>query len=79
MRLLIGGALLLWSLACVRYGFDRSERVPFATREGMEVQISEAVALARKPGVNIKVDDIVDDRLVVKLEKEGFIDRIYKP
>jgi hypothetical protein len=55
------------------------ERVPLATREGMEVQISEALALARKPGTNIKVDDIVDDRLVGELEKEGFIDRIYKP
>ena len=54
------------------------ERVPLATREGMEVQISEALALARKPGANIKVDDIVDDRLVVELDKEGFIDRIYK-
>jgi NitT/TauT family transport system substrate-binding protein len=54
------------------------ERVPLATREGMEVQISEALALARKPGAGIKADDIVDDRLVVELEKEGFIDRIYK-
>jgi hypothetical protein len=44
----------------------------------MEVQISEALALVRKPGAGIKVDDIVDDRLVVELEKEGFIDRIYK-
>jgi len=24
------------------------------------------------------VEDIVDDKLVVELEKEGFIDRIYK-
>jgi NitT/TauT family transport system substrate-binding protein len=56
----------------------RFERVPLATREGTEVQISEALALARKPGGSIKVDDIVDDRLVVELEKEGFIDRIYK-
>jgi NitT/TauT family transport system substrate-binding protein len=54
------------------------ERVPLATREGMEVQIAEALALARKPAGSVKVDDIVDDRLVVELEKEGFIDRIYK-
>jgi NitT/TauT family transport system substrate-binding protein len=54
------------------------ERVPLATRDGMEVQINEALALARKPGASVKVDDIVDDRLVVDLEKEGFIDRIYK-
>jgi NitT/TauT family transport system substrate-binding protein len=54
------------------------ERVPLATREGMEVQINEALALARKSAGSIKVDDIVDDRLVAELEKEGFIDRIYK-
>ena len=54
------------------------ERVPLATREGMEVQINEALALARKPGAPVKAEDIIDDRLVVELEKEGFIDRIYK-
>jgi len=54
------------------------ERVPLATREGMAVQISDALALARKPGASVKVEDIVDDRLVGELEKEGFIDRIYK-
>lgn len=54
------------------------ERLPLATREGMEVQISDALALARKPGASIKVDDIVDDRLVAELEKEGFIGRTYK-
>jgi NitT/TauT family transport system substrate-binding protein len=54
------------------------ERLPLATRDGMEVQISDALALARKPGASVKVDDIVDDRLVAELEKEGFIGRIYK-
>jgi len=29
-------------------------------------------------GGGIKVENIVDDKLVVELEKEGFIDRIYK-
>ena len=52
------------------------ERVPLATREGMDIQIKEA--LVRKPGASMKVEDIVDDRLVVELEKEGFIDRVYK-
>jgi len=47
-------------------------------REGVEVQISDALSLARKPGAIVKVDDGADDRLVVELEKEGFIDRIYK-
>jgi ABC-type nitrate/sulfonate/bicarbonate transport system substrate-binding protein len=52
------------------------ERVPFVTKEGMEIQIKEA--LARKPGATLKVNDLVDDSIVVELEKEGFIDRIYK-
>jgi NitT/TauT family transport system substrate-binding protein len=52
------------------------ERVPFATKEGMEIQIKEA--LARKPGATLKVNELVDDSIVTELEKEGFIDRIYK-
>jgi NitT/TauT family transport system substrate-binding protein len=52
------------------------DRVPLVTREGMEVQIKEA--LSRKPGVNLKVEDIVDDSIVRELEKSGFIDKIYK-
>ena len=52
------------------------ERVPFVTRDGMDIQIKEA--LARKPGTTLKVDDIVDDSIVAELEKEGFIDKIYK-
>jgi hypothetical protein len=36
-------------------------------------------AAARKAGSTLKVDDIVDDSLVLELEKEGFISRIYKP
>ena len=39
-------------------------------------QVKEA--LARKPSSALKVDDIVDDSLVVELEKEGFINRIYR-
>lgn len=54
------------------------ERVPLTTREGMEMQISDALTFARKPAGILKVEDIVDDRLVVELEKEGFIERIYK-
>ena len=52
------------------------ERVPFMTREGIEIQIKEA--LARKPGATLKIEDVVDDSIVAELEKEGFIDRIYK-
>jgi len=53
------------------------EQVPLVNREGMDAQVKEAVA--RKPGSTLKVDDIVDDSLVLELEKEGFINRIYKP
>jgi len=52
------------------------DRVPLVTREGTEVQIKEA--LSRKPAVNLKVDDIVDDSIVRELEKSGFIDKIYR-
>jgi hypothetical protein len=45
-------------------------------RSGMEVQIKEA--LARKPGATVKVEDIVDDSVVAELEKDGFVDRIFK-
>ena len=52
------------------------DRVPLVTREGTEAQIKEA--LARKPGATLKVDDIVDDGIVRELEKNGFIDKVYK-
>jgi NitT/TauT family transport system substrate-binding protein len=52
------------------------DRVPLVTRDGMDVQIKEASS--RKPGVNLKVDDIVDDSIVRELEKSGFIDKVYK-
>jgi NitT/TauT family transport system substrate-binding protein len=52
------------------------ERVPLVTRDGMDVQIKEA--LSRKPGASLKVDDLVDDSIVRELEKSGFIDKVYK-
>jgi hypothetical protein len=42
----------------------------------MDVQIKEA--LSRKPGMTLKVDDIVDDSIVRELEKSGYIDKVYK-
>jgi hypothetical protein len=42
----------------------------------MEMQLKEA--LVRKTSSPWKVDDIVDDSLVLELEKEGFINRIYR-
>jgi NitT/TauT family transport system substrate-binding protein len=52
------------------------EQVPLVNREGMDVQVKEAVA--RKAGSMLKVEDIVDDSLVLELEKEGFISRVYR-
>jgi len=52
------------------------ERVPLVTREGMEVQIKEA--LGRKPGATLRVEDVVDDSIVRELEKSGFVDKVYR-
>jgi NitT/TauT family transport system substrate-binding protein len=52
------------------------DRVPLVTREGTDVQIKEA--LSRRPGMTLRVDEMVDDSIVRELEKSGFIDRIYK-
>src|SRR5918992_1732236 len=52
------------------------DRVPLVTREGTEVQIREA--LARKPGATLKFEDMVDDSIVRELDKNGFIDKVYK-
>ena len=52
------------------------EKVPYMNREGMEIQIKEA--LTRRPGFTLKYEDVVDESLVVQLEKEGFIQKLYK-
>jgi hypothetical protein len=51
------------------------ERVPYTTREGMKIQLDEA--LKQTPGSKITVDSLIDDSIVRELEKEGFIDRVY--
>jgi NitT/TauT family transport system substrate-binding protein len=50
--------------------------VPLVTRAGAEVQIREATS--RKPGAQLRVEDMVDDSIVRELEKTGFIDKVYK-
>jgi len=40
-------------------------------RKGMEVQINDALTVAGKPGGSVRVENIVDDRLVVELEKNA--------
>ena len=52
------------------------DRVPLVTRAGAEEQMKES--LSRKPGMNLKLEDWVDDSLVRELDKSGFIDKIYK-
>jgi len=51
------------------------ERVPYTTREGMKIQLDEALKL--NPGSRVTVDSLIDDSIVRELEKEGFIDRVY--
>jgi NitT/TauT family transport system substrate-binding protein len=52
------------------------DRVPLVTRAGTEVQIKEATS--RKPGAQLRIEDMVDDSIVRELEKSGFIDKTYK-
>jgi len=51
------------------------ERVPYTTREGMKIQLDEALKLS--PASKVTVDSLIDDSIVRELEKEGFIDRVY--
>ena len=51
------------------------ERVPYTSREGMKIQLDEA--LKQSPGSKVTVDSLIDDSVVREIEKEGFIDRIY--
>ena len=55
--------------------FKLLERVPYTTREGMKIQLDEAVR--QSPGTKVTLDSLIDDSIVRELEKEGFIDRIY--
>jgi NitT/TauT family transport system substrate-binding protein len=50
--------------------------VPLVTRPGTEIQIKEATS--RKPGAQLRFEDLVDESIVRELEKSGFIDKIYK-
>ncbi len=51
------------------------ERVPYTTREGMKIQLDEA--LKQSPGAKVTVDNLIDDSIVREIEKEGFIDKVY--
>ena len=51
------------------------ERVPYTTREGMKIQLDDA--LKQNPGSKTTIDNLIDDSIVREIEKEGFIDKIY--
>jgi NitT/TauT family transport system substrate-binding protein len=51
------------------------ERVPYTSREGMQIQLDEA--LKQAPNSKVTVDSLIDDSIVRELEKEGFIDKVY--
>ncbi len=51
------------------------ERVPYTTRDGMKIQLEQA--LKQNPGSKVTVDDLIDDSIVRELEAEGFIDRVF--
>lgn len=53
------------------------DRVPLVTRPGVETQIKEATS--RKPGAKLRFEDMVDESIVIELEKSGFIDKVYQP
>ena len=50
--------------------------VPLVTRPGVDVQIKEATS--RKPGAQLRFEDMVDESIVKELDKGGFIDKVYK-
>ena len=50
--------------------------VPLVTRAGSETQIKEATG--RKPGAQLRFEDLADESIVRELEKKGFIDKVYK-
>jgi NitT/TauT family transport system substrate-binding protein len=51
------------------------ERVPYTSREGMQIQLDDA--LKQAPNSKVTVDSLIDDSIVRELEKEGFIDKVY--
>jgi NitT/TauT family transport system substrate-binding protein len=55
--------------------FKLLERVPYTTREGMKIQLDDA--LKQNPNSKVTVDSLIDDTIVREIEKEGFIDKVY--
>jgi ABC-type nitrate/sulfonate/bicarbonate transport system substrate-binding protein len=52
------------------------ERTPYVTREGMKTQLEQA--RSANPASKVTVDDVIDDTVVREIEKDGFIERLYR-
>ena len=52
------------------------ERTPYVTRDGMKAQLEQA--RSANPASKVTVDDVIDDTIVREIEKEGFIERLYR-
>jgi ABC-type nitrate/sulfonate/bicarbonate transport system substrate-binding protein len=52
------------------------ERTPYVTRDGMKAQLEQA--RSSNPVSKVTVDDVIDDTVVREIEKEGFIERLYR-
>ena len=52
------------------------ERTPYVTRDGMKAQLEHA--RSSNPVSKVTIDDVIDDTVVREIEKEGFIERLYR-
>jgi ABC-type nitrate/sulfonate/bicarbonate transport system substrate-binding protein len=52
------------------------ERTPYVTRDGMKAQLEQA--RSSNPVSKVTVDDVIDDTVVREIEKDGFIERLYR-
>jgi hypothetical protein len=52
------------------------ERTPYVTRDGMKAQLDHA--RSANPAGKVTLDDVIDDTVVRDIEKEGFIERLYR-
>ena len=75
LSVLIGGANKAYLESSYYSSAKLLERVPYTTREGMRIQLEEA--LKQSPESKITVDNLIDDSIVREIEKEGFIDKVY--
>ena len=56
---------------------SRSNRKPYASTEAMQ-NMQRIIGLADPRVLNIRIEDLADDRFVRKLDQSGTIDRLYQ-